>query len=97
MKKVYFLLRIRKGGPPAIKMEDNKWNVKITPIKDEWYLITAEREQTGFTFRPFKFEIVPTMENIQEEVRNLYIPEITRVWAETAYQGRLTTEVIHEN
>ncbi len=97
LKRVFFLLRIRKGGPPDIKMEDSKWNVKITHIKDEWYLMTAEWEKGGFASSSLTFDIFPIIENIQEETKELYVPEIVKVWAETAYQGRLTVEMKNEN
>lgn len=97
LKRVFFLLRIRKGGPPEIKMENSKWNVKITHIKDEWYLMTTEWGSGGFAFGSLTFDIVPIIENMQEEAKELYVPEIVKVWAETAYRGRLTVEMKNEN
>ncbi len=97
LKRLFFLLRIRKCGPPEIRMEKSKWNVKVTHIRKEWYLITAEWEGIGSAFGPFTFDIVPIIENKQEERKELYVPEIVKVWAETAYQGRLIVQMINEN
>ncbi len=79
LKRVNFLLQIKGGDFPEIKMNDDKWNVKITHIKDNWYLTVAEWKKSGFAYAPFTFEITSS-------------PEIAKIWAETIYYGRLTVE-----
>ena len=97
LRKVNFLVHIHRSGLPEIKTDDDKWNVKVNPIKNDWFLIVAEWKKLGSAFKTFTFEIIPKNNNTQTQFDTLFAPEIIKVWAETAYNGRLTVEVKTEN
>lgn len=97
LRKVNFLVRIQRGGLPVIKVDDNSWNVKVNPIRDNWSLIVAEWKKPGPAFKTFTFEIIPKYKDAQTQSDDLFAFEIIKVWAETAYNGKLTVEIKTEN
>lgn len=97
LRKINFLLRIQRGGLPEIKTDDNRLNVKVNSIKDDWFLVVAEWKKPGPVINAFTFEIIPEYKDNRIPSDNLSALEIIKVWAETAYNGKLNVEIKKEN
>ncbi|HOV32038.1 MAG TPA: IPT/TIG domain-containing protein [Candidatus Hydrogenedens sp.] len=93
-KEINFLLRIKGQISPEIRVDDtNKWRVNINHIRDEWYLLIAEWQKVGPAYGSFVFELVGRLSGETKEPQEITIPEVVKVWAETAYHGRLTVKL----
>lgn len=87
MSKILLIVKVfEQGTSLSSTVSDNRWEVKITQLKDNWHLITAERKKNFTSLSPLTIDISPIVEPTNKEIEP---PKVEKVWILTGFGGRL--------
>ncbi len=86
MSKILLIVKVFERGTTLFTtVSDNRWEVKITQLKDNWHLIIVERKKNFTSLSPLTIDISPIVEPTNKEVEP---PKIEKVWILTGHGGR---------